>query len=69
MVSIAQHSIGQMQGNSNKTHNQVGIGIKSHKTIPSETKQTKTNQTIDVTLKTKTKGSRRVPTTNKGMEI
>ena len=46
-----------MQGMSNKMHNQVGTGIKAHKTIPSETKQTKTSQTIDVTLIMKTKGS------------
>ena len=57
-----------MQGNSNKLHNQVGIGIKYLKTIPSETKQTKASQTMDVTLIMKTKGSRRVQTTTNRME-
>ena len=62
MDFITQHSIGQMQGISNKMHNQLGTGIKPHKTMSSETKQTKTNQAMDATLIMKTKGSRRVQT-------
>ena len=54
-----------MHGSSNKIHNQVEIGIKSHKTISSETKQTKT---IDVTLLMKTKNSRRFQITTNRME-
>ena len=57
-----------MQGNSNKMHNQLRTGIKTHKTMSSETKQTKTSQAMDVTLKMKTKGSRRVPTTTNRVE-
>ena len=38
MASITQHSVGQMQDNSNKMHNQMGTGIQSHKTMSSETK-------------------------------
>ena len=68
IISITQHSIGQIQGNSNKMHNQMGTGIISHKTKLSETKQTKTSQTIDVTLIMETKGSRPVPSTTNRIE-
>ena len=57
-----------MQGNINKMHNQLGTGIKSHKTMSSDTKQTKTNQAMDVTLKKKIKGSKRVQTTTNRVE-
>ena len=57
-----------MQGNSNKMHNKLGTGIKSHKTMTSETKQTKTSQAMDVTLILKTKGNRRVQTTTNRVE-
>ena len=57
-----------MLGNSNKMHNQLGTGIKFHKTMSSETKQTKTSQAMDVTLIMKTKGSRRVQTTTNRVE-
>ena len=43
-------------------------GIKSHKTVSSETKQTKTSQTMDVTLIMKTKGGRPVRTTTNRMD-
>ena len=49
-------------------HNQVGTGIKAHKTIPSETKQTNTSQNMDITLLILTKGSKRVQTTTNRME-
>ena len=68
MASITQLSLGEMQGNSKKMHNQLGTGIKSHKTMSSETKKTKTSQAMDVTLIMKTKGSRRVPTTANRVE-
>ena len=68
MVSIHQYSIVQMQDNSNKIFNPVRTGIKCHETIHSETKQTRTSQTIDVTLIMKTKGSRRFQTTTNRME-
>ena len=60
--------MGQMQGNSKKMHNQLGTGIKSHKTMFSETKQTKTSQAPDGTLEMKTKGSRRVQCTTNRVE-
>ena len=44
-----------MQVSSNKMHNQLGTGIKSQKTKPSEIKQNKTSETMDVNLKMKTK--------------
>ena len=47
---------------------QVGTEVKSYKTIPSETQQTKT-RTMDVTFIMKTKGSKRVPTTTNRLEI
>ena len=67
MASITQYSIGLTQGISKKMHNQVGTGMKAHKIISSETKQTKTSQTMDVTLIMKTKGSKRVQTTTNRM--
>ena len=51
-----------MQVTNIKIHNQVGTGIKPHKTPSSESEQKKTSQTKDVTLKLKTKGSRRFRT-------
>ncbi|XP_075264069.1 uncharacterized protein LOC142355955 [Convolutriloba macropyga] len=63
MASTTQRSIGQMQDNSNKMRNQLGTGIKSHKTMSSETKQTQPSHAMDVTFIMKTKGSRRVQTT------
>ena len=68
MASITKRSIGQMQGNSNKMHNQLGTGIKTHKTFSSETKQTKTSQAMDATLIMKTKGKRRVQNTTNRVE-
>ena len=68
MASITLHSIGQLQGSSNKMHNQVRTGVKSHKTISSETGQSKTSQTMVVTLIMKTKGSRLVRTTTNRMD-
>ena len=43
MASITQRSTGQMQGNSNKMHNQLATGVKTNKRMSSETKQTKTS--------------------------
>ena len=57
-----------MQGNSKNMHSQLGTGIKSHKTMSSESKQTKTSQATDVILIMKTKGSRRVQTTTNRVE-
>ena len=68
MASITQHSIGQMQGRCNNTHNQMVTGTKSHKTKSSDPKPTKTSQTMGVTLIMKIKGSKRVQTTTNRME-
>ena len=68
MVSITELSIGEIQGSSNKMHNQEGAGINSHKIIFSDTKQNKTSPNIDVSLIRKIKGNRQVRTTINRME-
>ena len=57
-----------MQGRSNNMRNQGGTGIKSHKTLSSQNKQTKTSQIMEVFLIMKTKGSRRVQAKTNSIE-
>ena len=49
-------------------HNQVGTGIRSQKTIPSEAQQTEISQTMAEIFTMRKKGSRRVPTTTNRKE-